>query len=85
MFPTGSERDTALCPRCGLAFACGAQAWRSAGTPCRCCAPLQLDGEARARLQAGGWHGCLCAGCLAALRSPGSAVRPLADPAAGSA
>jgi hypothetical protein len=57
------------CPRCGAAFACGAEAARE--TPCSCAA-IALSPQRRAELRVR-YAGCLCAACLAMLaREPAS-------------
>ena len=50
----------ATCPRCGMAFACGAGLPQ--GTPCGC-AGVGLTPTQRAALN-GAFEGCLCTACL---------------------
>jgi hypothetical protein len=59
--PSGAIAANAACPRCGVAFRCGAR-----DTQCACAAVL-LDDALRAELRVR-WQGCLCVGCLQALR-----------------
>jgi len=61
--PVVAPAANAACPRCGVTFRCGVSDGQCA------CAAVPLDDALRAELQQR-WQGCLCVGCLRALREP---------------
>ncbi len=61
--PLAPTAANAACPRCGAAFRCGVSDAQCA------CAAVPLDDALRAELRVR-WQGCLCVGCLRALREP---------------
>lgn len=71
---TGIDALPDRCPRCGAAFACGAQ-----GPQACACASVALSTELRRQL-AQRFHGCLCRPCLLELVEGAPLEREAARP-----